>query len=189
MYLLKSSRTYSWHAWTSPLGLYCSSIPVVSIDLLKRNALILTRRYDPAWSITMASYSISLSPSTHLAYLGLFGLGSLIMRGAGCTINDMWDRKLDKAVGKVFHPLCAVPLSQVRAERTKTRPMASGNVSPTQATAFLGLQLTAGLGVLTQLNWYRCVLSHTPNEHCQRRIEIALCWVLHRYHSYSSTRS
>jgi 4-hydroxybenzoate polyprenyltransferase len=33
--------------------------------------------------------------------LGLFGVGAVVMRGAGCTINDLWDRNLDK---KVFFP-------------------------------------------------------------------------------------
>lgn len=47
----------------------------------------------------MASYSLQLPITTPLTYLGLFGLGALVMRGAGCTINDMWDRNLDKAVG------------------------------------------------------------------------------------------
>ena len=41
------------------------------------------------------------------------------------------------------------------ADRTKDRPLASGTVTSTQAVTFLGLQLTAGLGVLLQLNWYR----------------------------------
>ena len=53
-----------------------------------------------AWSITMASYALQTPISTSLTYLGLFGTGALIMRGAGCTINDMWDRNLDKAVGE-----------------------------------------------------------------------------------------
>lgn len=52
----------------------------------------------------MASYSLELPITTHLKYLALFGVGSLIMRGAGCTINDMWDRKLDKAVGMCWSP-------------------------------------------------------------------------------------
>ena len=46
------------------------------------------------------------------------------MRGAGCTINDMWDRDFDKHV-----------------ERTKTRPLAKGELSMTKATAFLGKPL------------------------------------------------
>ena len=56
-----------------------------------------------AWSITMASYALQTPISTPLTYLGLFGTGALIMRGAGCTINDMWDRNLDKAVGEFAH--------------------------------------------------------------------------------------
>lgn len=53
-----------------------------------------------AWSITMASYSLNLPPEVPLKYITLFGIGALVMRGAGCTINDMWDRNLDKAVGE-----------------------------------------------------------------------------------------
>lgn len=48
----------------------------------------------------MASYGLQSTPSIALTYLGLFGVGAVIMRGAGCTINDLWDRDLDKAVGK-----------------------------------------------------------------------------------------
>ncbi|KAL5641289.1 hypothetical protein ACGC1H_001691 [Rhizoctonia solani] len=90
------------------------------------------------WSITMASYVTQAPISVPLTYLSLFGIGAFIMRGAGCTINDMWDRNLDKAV-----------------DRTKTRPLARGDVTPWQAFGFLGVQLSAGLAVLTQLNWYR----------------------------------
>ncbi|EIM88535.1 4-hydroxybenzoate polyprenyl transferase [Stereum hirsutum FP-91666 SS1] len=97
--------------------------------------------YPCAWSITMASYSLNLPPEVPLKYITLFGIGALVMRGAGCTINDMWDRNLDKAV-----------------ERTKERPLARGDITPTQAFAFLGLQLSAGLAVLTQLNWYSILL-------------------------------
>jgi len=63
------------------------------------------------------------------------------MRGAGCTINDMWDAKMDAKV-----------------ERTKTRPIASGRITHGQATIALGLQLAAGLVVLLQLNTYSIIL-------------------------------
>lgn len=66
--------------------------------------------------------------------IALFTAGSFIMRGAGCTINDMWDAKFDKAV-----------------ERTATRPLASGELSYFEAGTFLGLQLTGGLAVLLSL--------------------------------------
>lgn len=66
--------------------------------------------------------------------LFLFATGAFIMRGAGCTINDMWDAKFDRKV-----------------KRTVTRPLASGTLNMYQAGGFLGLQLGAGLGVLTSL--------------------------------------
>lgn len=50
----------------------------------------------------MASTANHLPPSVPLFYLALFGTGAIIMRGAGCTINDMWDSKIDKAVGPSF---------------------------------------------------------------------------------------
>lgn len=46
------------------------------------------------------------------------------------------------------------------ADRTKMRPIASGEVKPIQALTFLGGQLSVGLAILTQLNWYRCATSH-----------------------------
>ncbi|PVG03375.1 4-hydroxybenzoate polyprenyl transferase [Serendipita vermifera] len=85
----------------------------------------------------MACYASHASPSVLVSNLLLFGTGAFLMRGAGCTINDMWDRNLDKGV-----------------ERTRVRPLASGALTVPQATGFLGLQLAGGLAVLTQLNWY-----------------------------------
>ncbi|EEP80814.1 conserved hypothetical protein [Uncinocarpus reesii 1704] len=74
-------------------------------------------------------------------YSGLFFLGALIMRGAGCAINDLWDRNLDPHV-----------------ERTKFRPIARKAITPQNAIIFTGTQLLAGLGVLLQFPahcfWY-----------------------------------
>jgi 4-hydroxybenzoate polyprenyltransferase len=86
----------------------------------------------------MASYATSAGPQTLVWNLLLFGTGALLMRGAGCTVNDLWDRNLDKGV-----------------ERTSSRPLASGALTVPQAIGFLGLQLAGGLAVLTQLNYYR----------------------------------
>jgi 4-hydroxybenzoate polyprenyltransferase len=60
-----------------------------------------------------------------------------LMRGAGCTINDLWDRDIDKQV-----------------ERTRSRPLAAGTVTPLAALVFLGAQLSASLAILLQLNLY-----------------------------------
>ncbi|EHY55683.1 4-hydroxybenzoate polyprenyltransferase, mitochondrial [Exophiala dermatitidis] len=63
----------------------------------------------------------------------LFFAGALIMRGAGCTINDLWDRNLDPFV-----------------ERTRLRPIARKAVSVQNAVIYLGAQLVAGLAILLQ---------------------------------------
>ncbi|KAF8211259.1 4-hydroxybenzoate polyprenyl transferase [Mycena galopus ATCC 62051] len=97
--------------------------------------------YPCAWSITMASYALQLPFTTPLTYISLFGVGAIVMRGAGCIINDMWDRDLDKAVA-----------------RTKERPLARGDITHGQAVILLGAQLSAGLAVLVQLNWYSILL-------------------------------
>lgn len=65
----------------------------------------------------------------------LFGLGAAIMRGAGCIVNDLWDRDLDKLVS-----------------RTAARPLASGAVSAKRATLFLVVLLALGLAILLSLN-------------------------------------
>lgn len=73
--------------------------------------------------------------------LALFGVGALVMRGAGCIINDMWDKDFDKKV-----------------KRTQARPIAAGEITPFQALVFLGSQLSLGLFILMQLNWYSIFL-------------------------------
>lgn len=105
----------------------------------------------------MASFALSTPLSTPLFYTALFGTGALVMRGAGCTINDMWDRRLDKAVGMSLNTSVVQLLNDIRfdEDRTKDRPLARGDISPMQAFWFLGGQLSVGLAVLLQLNWHR----------------------------------
>ena len=69
-----------------------------------------------------------------LQVAALFAIGAIVMRGAGCTYNDLVDRDIDAKVA-----------------RTRTRPLASGAVTPRQALIFLMLQLAIGLGVLLSL--------------------------------------
>ena len=110
----------------------------------------------------MASYTHLSPPIVPLTHLALFGIGALIMRSAGCTINDMWDRDLDRAVGEEAKRVDSGGnkrlLNDILA-RTKLRPIANGAVSRKQALWFLGGQLAMGLAVLLQLNWYRYVHS------------------------------
>lgn len=82
------------------------------------------------WSIALASPEWP-DPWT----LALFALGALVMRGAGCTVNDIADRDFD-----------------ARVARTAGRPIASGAVSLPQAVAFLALLSAVGLIVLLQFN-------------------------------------
>lgn len=70
---------------------------------------------------------------TVIGTTALFYSGALIMRGAGCTVNDLWDRNLDPKVA-----------------RTRLRPIARGATTVRQAIPFLGVQLFAGLGILLQ---------------------------------------
>ena len=69
------------------------------------------------------------------ALLALFALGAVVMRGAGCTLNDIADREFD---GKVA--------------RTRLRPLPSGRVTVPQAVLFMLAQLAVGAGVLLCLN-------------------------------------
>ncbi|MEK9754115.1 MAG: 4-hydroxybenzoate octaprenyltransferase [Rhodospirillaceae bacterium] len=84
------------------------------------------------WGQAMASDGV---PDWRLGLL--FALGALVMRGAGCTVNDLADRRIDGLVA-----------------RTATRPIASGDVSVAGGVAFLGLQLALGLWVLVQFNGF-----------------------------------
>ncbi|XP_041462700.1 4-hydroxybenzoate polyprenyltransferase, mitochondrial-like [Lytechinus variegatus] len=90
------------------------------------------------WSIAMAA---SPGQLPDLYMLGIFGLGALLMRGAGCIINDMWDKDFDKSV-----------------ERTKIRPLAAGEITQFQALCFLASQLSASLAILLSFNWYSVAL-------------------------------
>ena len=70
-----------------------------------------------------------------LWYMALFAIGAVVMRGAGCTWNDITDREFDAKVA-----------------RTRTRPIPSGQVSVASAFIFLAALLLVGLAVLVQFN-------------------------------------
>ena len=76
-----------------------------------------------------------LSDPRDLWLVILFAVGAIVMRGAGCTYNDIVDRNID-----------------ARVERTRDRPIPSGAVSVKQAWTFLAAQCVVGLAVLVQLN-------------------------------------
>jgi 4-hydroxybenzoate polyprenyltransferase len=83
------------------------------------------------WGILLAR----VAATETLRLVLLFAFGSLVMRAAGCVVNDLWDRDIDRKV-----------------VRTAGRPLASGALRPRHALIFLALLLLAGLAVLWQLN-------------------------------------
>jgi len=87
------------------------------------------------WSVGLAGMHQGAMPS--LWHIVLFFIGAFAMRGAGCTWNDLVDRNLDAKV-----------------ERTRSRPIPSGQVTAKQAALFLIAQALVGLAVLLQFNRY-----------------------------------
>lgn len=85
------------------------------------------------WGITLAAGGINGLTGYDWYLMVLFFIGAIVMRGAGCVINDLWDRDLDAKV-----------------ERTKIRPLASGQIKPWQAVFFLFILLFIGLVILVQ---------------------------------------
>jgi 4-hydroxybenzoate polyprenyltransferase len=81
------------------------------------------------WSIALAKPD----PASGLWLAALFGLGALLMRGAGCSFNDIVDRDFD-----------------ARVARTADRPVASGQVSVKQAVAFMLAQMALAFLILIQ---------------------------------------
>jgi 4-hydroxybenzoate polyprenyltransferase len=99
------------------------------------------------WSAALAATAfarpgdplLTLLPSP--VTLILFLIGAIAMRGAGCTYNDIVDERIDAEV-----------------ERTRSRPLPSGQVTRRQAWIFLVVQALAGLAVLLQFNGFAVVL-------------------------------
>lgn len=121
------------------LGPYVSKlpekwIPYAELMRLEKPVGTLLLLLPSFWGITMAAYGIAAPLTTTLSAIALFSIGAVVMRGAGCTINDMLDRNLDNQVA-----------------RTMERPITSGRVSVPQASVWLVAQCLAGLAVLLSL--------------------------------------
>ncbi|MCW2308182.1 4-hydroxybenzoate octaprenyltransferase [Rhodobium gokarnense] len=86
------------------------------------------------WSAALAAGHAG-TPFPDPWHLFLFMVGAIAMRGAGCTYNDLVDENIDS-----------------RVERTRTRPIPSGQVTRNQARIFMVLQSLVGLAVLVQFN-------------------------------------
>ncbi len=91
----------------------------------------------PCWWSTALAAVAAHRTTPNLLHLALFFVGAFAMRGAGCTWNDIVDRDLDKSV-----------------ERTRSRPIPSGQVTVPQALVFLLVQALIGLAVLLSFNTF-----------------------------------
>lgn len=92
------------------------------------------------WSVALSSdFAGYLYPSPW--YLFLFCVGAFVMRGAGCTFNDIVDRDFDKKVA-----------------RTRSRPIPSGQVTVNQAIIFMVALCLIGALVLFSFNWFAIIV-------------------------------
>ena len=94
------------------------------------------------WSLALVMIAKDLPASSMIGLFLLFAVGAIAMRGAGCTFNDIVDRKYD-----------------ARVERTRSRPIPSGQVSVKAAIIFLIAQCLCGLLVLIQFNDFAIIFA------------------------------
>ena len=94
-----------------------------------------------AWGLTLG-YNFSTDIKTYFIYLIFFFSGAVLMRSAGCIVNDILDRKFDK---KVF--------------RTKNRPIASKKISVTLALFYSAILCLIALLVLINFNYFTIILA------------------------------
>ena len=93
------------------------------------------------WGLTIA-YNFSNDIKIYFFYLFLFFLGSVLMRSAGCIVNDIMDEEFDKKV-----------------ERTKNRPIASGKVSKKLGSIYALILCLLALFILINFNWFTIILA------------------------------
>jgi len=94
-----------------------------------------------AWGLTLA-YDFANSLSNYFFYLTLFFLGSILMRSAGCIVNDILDKEFDKKVS-----------------RTKNRPIASGKISIKLGLTYIIFLCFIALLVLLNFNTLTIILA------------------------------
>ncbi|MDR3496073.1 MAG: 4-hydroxybenzoate octaprenyltransferase [Ancalomicrobiaceae bacterium] len=95
----------------------------------------------PCWWSTALAAVAGHRATPNPWHLALFLVGAIVMRGAGCTYNDIVDRDIDTAVA-----------------RTRSRPIPSGQVSVARAKLFMLAQTSVGLVALISFNWFSVAL-------------------------------
>ena len=93
------------------------------------------------WGLTIA-YDFSMSIQFFMKYALLFFLGAILMRSAGCIVNDIFDKNFDSKV-----------------ERTKNRPIASGDISIKLGLFYVLILCGIAFIVLIQFNFFTIILA------------------------------
>ena len=113
----------------------------LEVTRLKRPIGYMLLFWPCAWGLTIA-YDFSSTFDVYFFYLLLFFLGSVLMRSAGCIVNDILDRKFDE---KVF--------------RTKNRPIASGKISVKLALLYSTFLCLTAFLVLINFNLFTIIIA------------------------------
>ena len=94
-----------------------------------------------SWGLTII-YDFSNDLRIYFFYLTLFFFGSVLMRSAGCIVNDILDRKFDK-----------------RVSRTKNRPIASGKISVKLGLFYAGILCLIAFLILINFNTFTIIIA------------------------------
>ena len=113
----------------------------IQITRLKKPIGYMLLFWPCAWGLSLA-YDFKQSLNDYFFFLTLFFLGSVLMRSAGCIVNDILDKEFDK-----------------RVERTKERPLASGKISWLVALTYSLILCIIALFVLLNFNLYTIILA------------------------------
>ena len=108
----------------------------IELTRLKRPIGYMLLFWPCAWGLSLA-YDFSNGLNTYFFYIILFFFGSVLMRSAGCIVNDIVDKEFDKKVS-----------------RTKNRPIASGKISIKLALTYVIFLCFIALLVLLNFNYF-----------------------------------
>lgn len=117
-----------------------AALPYLKLARFDRPIGIFLLAFPCFWSVSLAARSIGDAYPDPVLLL-LFLIGAIVMRGAGCTYNDLVDRDIDAQVA-----------------RTRTRPLPSGQVTPKAAFVFMVALCLVGLAVLLSFNRFTILL-------------------------------
>ncbi|KAF7375362.1 4-hydroxybenzoate polyprenyltransferase, mitochondrial [Mycena sanguinolenta] len=127
--LLIIHHQYTKPAPKFPLGLVSEAYrPYLELIRIEKPTGTILMFWPFAWGLTMAAYATGLPLSVYLLHLAKAFIHAFLLRSSACTINDIFDRKMDAGV-----------------ERTKHRPLASGRISVVAAIVYLLLQYVLGV--------------------------------------------